>query len=232
MALDTYTNLKTAIATLLNRTDLTSDIPDFITLAEAQMHRRFIGRARQGLPYPRRVVQRSDASIADGDEFIAVPDDFAGPIDFTLEGTPEIVLDYLDPTNFQQWKAANGLSGKPPAYYTVVGGEFQFYPVADQAYTAELTYLLRFPALSSTNATNWILDDYPDAYLYGAALASAPYLKADDRATMWGTLFTSAIDDICNADPMPTDRSVLRTEFPVLQWRGRVGRYDINTDNF
>src|SRR5690242_6138617 len=105
MALDgTYTGLKASIADFLNRSDLTAAIPDFITLAEAQMTRRFVGRARQGLTYPRRIVQRSDASIAQGDEFVAVPTDFHGPIDFTLNSDPETVLDYLDPTNFQQWK--------------------------------------------------------------------------------------------------------------------------------
>ena len=37
MALTTYTELKAAIADWLNRSDLTSQIPDFITLAEAEM---------------------------------------------------------------------------------------------------------------------------------------------------------------------------------------------------
>jgi hypothetical protein len=40
MALTTYAELKTSIADFLNRDDLTSAIPDFITLAEADMQRR------------------------------------------------------------------------------------------------------------------------------------------------------------------------------------------------
>ena len=227
MALDgSYDGLKASIADFLNRSDLTATIPDFIVLAEAQMMRRFVARQRQGFPIPRRLVLRSDASIAGGDEFIAVPTDFFGPIDFVLKGTPEIVLDYLDPTNFKQWKAANSLMGQAPLYYTVVGGEFQLYPVADQAYTAETTYIKRLAAASS--ATNWILQDYPDAYLYGALVQSAPYLKDDSRATTWGVLFTAALDDICNADPMPSDKSALRTEFPRMQWSS--ASYDIVRD--
>lgn len=229
MSLDgTYTGVLATIADFLNRTDLTASIPDFVVLAEAQMARRFVGRQRQGLPIPRRLILRSDASIADGDEFIAVPTDFMGPIEFVLKGTPEVVLDYLDPTNFQQWKTADSLNGRTPAYYTVVGGEFQFYPSAAQAYTAELTYIKRLAAAST--ATNFILADYPDAYLYGALVQSAPYLKDDSRISVWGALFTAALDDICNADPMPSDKSTLRTEFPVIQRRGVHGRYDINTD--
>ena len=36
MALTTYTELKTSVGDWLNRTDLTTVIPDFIALAEAQ----------------------------------------------------------------------------------------------------------------------------------------------------------------------------------------------------
>lgn len=229
MALDgTYAGLKASIADWLNRSDLTAQIPDFITLAEGQMTRRFVGRMRQGLPYPRRIMQRTDAAIASGDEYVPVPADFHGPIELVLQGTPEIVVDYLDPTNFQQWKEANPYPGMAPVYYTVISCQLQLYPVADKAYTAELTYLKRFEAANA--AGNWILTDYPDAYLYGALLQSAPYLKDDERATTWAALFTAAVDDICNADPLPSDKSTLRTEFPLIQRQGVRGRYDINTD--
>lgn len=231
MALDTYANLQTAIGTFLNRTDLSTVAADFITLAEAQMHRRFVGKVRSGEPIPRRLIGRSDASIADGDEYLAVPSDFAGPIDFTIDSDPITALDYLDSTNLQQWKQSDALNGKPPAYYTIVGGQLQLYPEADQAYTGELTYIARVPALSSTNTTNWVLTSYPDAYLYGALVQSAPYLRDDPRIEVWGTLFTAAIDDICHADPVPSDMSTLRTEFPLITRRARYG-YNVNRDSF
>ncbi len=39
MALTNYTELQASIADFLNRSDLTSVIPDFITMAEADMNR-------------------------------------------------------------------------------------------------------------------------------------------------------------------------------------------------
>ena len=39
MALTNYTGLKASIADFLNRDDLTSVIPDFVALAEAQINR-------------------------------------------------------------------------------------------------------------------------------------------------------------------------------------------------
>ena len=239
MSLDgTYTGLKASIADFLNRTDLTTTIPDFIVLAEGQMHRRLIGRQRQGLPIPRRLILRSDASFATNDEYVAVPTDIAGPINLQLTASDGTILDldYLEPVNLQALKSAafaNGDTGSIPSpgypvYYTVIGSELQIFPVADQAYTAELTCIKRLAAVSG--ATNWILTDYPDAYLYGALVQSAPYLKDDSRITVWGTLFTAALEDICNADPMPSDKSTLRTEIALIQRFTRSGAYNINSD--
>ena len=45
MALTTYTELKASLADWLNRSDLTTTIPDFISLAEAQIERQL--RTRQ-----------------------------------------------------------------------------------------------------------------------------------------------------------------------------------------
>lgn len=228
MALDgTYTGLKASVADFLNRSDLTASIPDFIVLAEAQMARRFISRIKQGMDFPRRLVAKDTISIASSAEFASVPSDFMGPLELILDGSPIIELAYLENANLQHEKAKNCWSGAPK-WYTVDGSQIQLYPVADQAYTAELTYISRVPALSVT-PTNWILTDHPDAYLYGALTASAPYLKDDGRTEMWGTLFTTAIDDICNSDPMPTEKAILRSGIPrarAYRWSG----WDISTD--
>jgi hypothetical protein len=231
MALDgSYGGLKASIADFLNRGDLTMAIPDFITLAEAQMARRLVARANQGMAVPRRLVQRADTPIAQGAEYVPVPGDLLGPLDFTLQAARPVELDYLDPANLAWQKALARWSGTPK-FYTVVGGALQLYPVADQAYVGELVYLARTPALSDAASANWILEDYPDAYLYGALVQSAPYLRDDARTQVWGTLFTTALDDMCNADPMPTDKSCLRTALPALMRRGQYGAYDITSDS-
>ncbi len=64
MALTTYTELKASVADWLNRTDLTSVVPDFIALAEAQIERTL--RTRQ-------MIVRATASI--DTEYSAVPAD-------------------------------------------------------------------------------------------------------------------------------------------------------------
>jgi hypothetical protein len=65
MALSTYAELKTSIGDWLNRSDLTSVIPDFISLAEAQVERTL--RTRQ-------MIVRANASF--DAQYGAVPADF------------------------------------------------------------------------------------------------------------------------------------------------------------
>ena len=41
-----------------------------------------------------------------------------------------------------------------------------------------------------------MLEYFPDAYLYGSLIHSAPYLKDDARLQVWAALYQSAIDAI------------------------------------
>jgi len=65
MAIATYTDLQTAAGDWLNRADLTSVIPTFISLAEAKFNREL--RTRD-------MLIRSEAITTN--EFVAVPSDF------------------------------------------------------------------------------------------------------------------------------------------------------------
>lgn len=183
MALDTFANLKTAIATLLNRDDLTTAIPDFITMAEADMARK----VRHW-----RMETNNQAFTIDG-RFEDLPDDWLETVRFSLSTDPAQELELLSLPMMQSYRYQDSALGKP-RYYAHVGGQFEFYPVPDDAYTGELVYLAKAPALSDSNTSNWILAAYPDAYLYGAALHSAPFLRDDERIVIWAEFYRNAID--------------------------------------
>jgi hypothetical protein len=227
MALNgTYAGLKASIADFLGRGDLAAAIPDFIILAEAQMARRFAAAAAAGLPVPRRLVVRADTTLAAGAEFVGVPGRFIGPRTFILQTDPVRELSYLSPETFTAAKKKLAFdTGDLPQYYTVIGEELQVMPAPPVAAAAEMTYLAAPMPLSVSNPENWVLSNYPDIYLYGALVQSAPYLDADERLSTWGTIFTQAIADACNADPLPTDKTQLRADVP----RGG-NRYVLRTD--
>jgi hypothetical protein len=218
----TYAGVEESIAGFLNRTDLTARIPDFIVLAEAQMQRRFVSRVKDGLSIPRRLVTTSTPALALAAEFSTLPTDYVGAKSFTITGADASVkeLQYISPDELASEKAINRWRGAPK-YYTILGLQLQIYPVADQAYTSSFVYLARITPIATS--PNWILVDHPDAYLYGALTQSAPYLKNDARLSVWGTLFTAAVDDICEADPMPSDKMTLRTDIPLSDRRLRLG---------
>lgn len=180
----TYTTLQTRILNLVERADTatTTEIPYHIEMAEADMSRRLHGRQRT-------IV--AEASIADARS--AVPDDFAGVISFKLEGGNHLVR--ITPDEMAEKKNDNTLTGEP-THYTVIGGEFEYYPNPDTTYTAELTYRQGIPALSSSVTSNWVLAKHPDAYLYGAAVHTAVYLQDGDRAAAFRALFEQAVDQI------------------------------------
>ena len=74
MALTTYAELKASIADFLNRDDLTSVIPDFITLAEADMNRGLRHWRQEkrllGLTAAHKPAQHLSASLVEPSERI------------------------------------------------------------------------------------------------------------------------------------------------------------------
>ena len=189
MALSTYTELKTSIGDWLNRADLTSVIPDFISLAEAQVERTL--RTRQ-------MIVRANASF--DAEYGAVPSDFLETKSLKLTSTnPQTPLEFLSIDALDNKAAEYTGSGKP-RFFGVVGGQFRIVPTPDATYTTELTYYAKLTKLSSSVATNWLLTSNPDIYLYGALLQAAPYLQDDARIQTWATLYERALNDSQTAD--------------------------------
>ena len=189
MALSTYAELKTSIGDWLNRSDLTSVIPDFISLAEAQVERTL--RTRQ-------MIVRANASF--DAQYGAVPSDFLETKSLKLTSTnPQTPLEFLSIDALDSKAAEYTASGKP-RFFGVVGGQFRIVPTPDSNYTTELTYYAKLSKLSSSNTSNWLLASSPDIYLYGSLLQAAPYLQDDARIQTWATLYERALNDLQTAD--------------------------------
>jgi hypothetical protein len=185
MTITTYATLKTAVADFLNRDDLTSVVPTFIALAEADMQRK----VRHW-----RMETRSAAQL--DTQFSAIPSDWAETIRFYLTSGETARLELLSHAELLDRKQRAGAVNGQPYYYAMTGSQFELYPVPDGVYTGELLYFAKIPALSDAATTNWLLTDSPDAYLYGALVHAAPYLKDDARIQVWAALYQSAIDNL------------------------------------
>ncbi|WP_340672562.1 phage adaptor protein [Bradyrhizobium ottawaense] len=188
-----YTTLQAAVVEYLAReqdTTLVARVPGFIQLAEAKFNR---------LLFCRQMENRATALIDTGSsepEFISLPSDFQTMRRIRLssvEGKP--CLEYRSGTQMDEYRASIANASSQPAYFTILGDEIELVPTPDAAYTVEMVYRKTVPDLA-TNSTNWLLTMAPDAYLYGALLEAAPYIKADDRIQVWGAGFSSAIDGL------------------------------------
>ena len=189
MALTTYTELKASIADWLNRTDLTAEIPDFISLAEAQIERQL--RTRQML---------SRTTLTIDSEFESTPADLLEVRALKLTGTNPITpLTFMTMDSLDEQSTIDLGSGKPK-FFTVVGSEFRFVPTPDASYAAEIVYFARLNKLSVSVATNFLLTSSPDIYLYGSLLQAAPYLQDDARIQVWAALYERALSDLQVAD--------------------------------
>lgn len=185
MPITTYAELKSSITDFLNRDDLDTVAADFIALAEADMQR--------GLRHW-RMEKRSTAEI--DTQYSAIPADFLEVIRFYITSNDTRPLELISQAELLDRKYRNLNTSGKPAYYAITAGEIEVYPVPDGTYTAELYYYSTIPALSDSNASNWLLENYADCYLYGSLVHSAPYLREDARIQTWVALYKNAIDSI------------------------------------
>lgn len=184
MALANYNDLKSSIADFLNRDDLTSVIPDFITMAEARLNREV------------RHWRQEDRAIATLDaQYTALPANFLEPIRMSILTADTSTMEIVGVQEMSDLRAnALNTSGKP-RYFTILDQSIEVFPSPDGTYSLEMVYYETLPDLA-TNSTNWLLTNYPDAYLYGSLLHSAPYLQEDVRIQTWTALYQSAVSAI------------------------------------
>lgn len=189
MSITNYSDLKTQVANYLGRTDLTSQIPTFISFAEIRLSREL--RIRQ-------MLKTSTATMTGGDSTVGLPSDFLEMRDLFVDGNPRIAVSYVTPSNFTRDTRATE-SGKP-VFYTMRGQEFEFAPVPDTNYTLQMLYYAKPTALSDSNTSNVFLANCPDALLYASLLEAEPYLMNDARTEVWTNLYRAATNNLNNSD--------------------------------
>jgi hypothetical protein len=189
MSYTNYSDLQASVASYLGRSDLTTEIPDFIRFAELRLGREL--RTRQ-------MLNSATAPMIANDAKVALPTDFLEIRDLFIQGNPRRPLTYMSPSAFSREARADivGL----PVFYTILASEFQYAPIPDAIYTLEILYYAKPTFLSSSNASNVFLANYPDALLYASLIEAEPYLINDARSQLWATLYDRAIKNISDSD--------------------------------
>lgn len=177
--IDTYDKLLAAVSRTANRKDaeFVASIPDFVSLAEAEMRREINARGE---------VVTTDLDLED--DYWPLPCGFDGVVSINGTGDGYRKIDYVSSDVLDQRTWANYDNS-----YTISGGRMYFGRAPGGV---KLRYRTLFNPLSTRNRCNWLLQHHPDVYLYGALKHTAPYLEDDQRLNTWQGLFGTAIDRV------------------------------------
>lgn len=175
MALTTYTELKAAVADLANRTDLTTQIVDAIALAEAEMQADC-----------KLLEFETVATVTITSGTGALPTGYVGMRSVYWDGDPDRPIDYITPDRYDAMRASDSGDGY---YYTITGSSIKTTPMGSGSIVC--TYSARFTALSGSVASNAILTNFPNAYLYGALKHVAIVTDDDAKLQKFGLLFNA-----------------------------------------
>lgn len=189
MAITTYSELQSEIASYLARSDLTAQIPNFIQKAELRLRREL--RIRQ-------MLKVATTTTVTGDSTVELPSDYLQMRDLHINTNPIQTIEYISPSNFYRntWSTTKGL----PRQYTVLSQEFQFAPIPDSNYTLQMMYYATPPFLSSTVASNTFMTVCPDLLLYASLGEAEPYLMNDARLATWAQLYDRGVAALTVSD--------------------------------
>lgn len=177
MSLASYSDLKTAVASWANRSDLTAVIPDFITLAESDMQVRC-----------KLVEFEATGSISVTAGVGTLPADWVGARSLYWDGDLARELKYITPDRFD---IARRLGSGDALWYTISGTTIRTSLEGDGTVIA--TYNARFTPLSDSATSNALLANFPDVYLYGALKQVAIFLNDQIKQDKYSALMEGAV---------------------------------------
>lgn len=165
----------------MNRTDLTSRIPEFITNAEAHFNRRFI-------QFKHPAMLSRDTAFAVSSRYTALPTGFVrferAPI--WLGNNLREKLQFITGEAALKYDDGSSTSSRP-LYYSIRGTDLELLPAPGSSATLEVSYWKRLTALSG--AANWLLTAHPDAYLYRSLFEAAMYMRDTARMAQYAQLY-------------------------------------------
>ena len=185
MGLDTYDNLKSEIASFLNRDDLTANIDTFIDLAESRISRELETRSQES---------RTTLSTTADNAYVSLPTDMRTIRNVKIMNNPRVTLRYLTPLQIKVEYSTTGTG--LPRVYSVIGDNLFLAPIPDSTYNIELTFKSGITSLSDSNTSNTILTRYPDLYLYGSLFHAYTYLLDEQRAAQYEQLIQLTLQQI------------------------------------
>lgn len=169
-----YSELRREVVLLLNRSDLTANIPAYVERAESMLFREINARE----------VETSVTGPAT--HTIVLPANFhqISRLTITQYGYTETLVYSVD-------NDSSTTSGSAKSF-TLESNQIKIFPPPSGG-TYTLYYLPDLSPLSDVVSTNWILANAPDAYLYTAALEGARSIADQEKIAVFSSASQLAI---------------------------------------
>jgi hypothetical protein len=182
MAISTYAELQTAVASWAHRSDLTSIIPDLILVAEKRIYRTL---------RIRKMETALSSTISSG--VISVPSDYLALKSAYVDGSPTSPLSRSSVQKIYEDYPTRSADGKP-VLIAREGTSFIFGPYPDSGYTIKGIYYA-LPTSIQTSA-NAVFTANPDLYLFASMCEAARYVKDKEMLAYWETQLTQVMADL------------------------------------
>lgn len=192
----TYDSLTNLVLQYLERSDpaVAAFIPTAITMAEFEI-------AQNIKTLGQMLV--ADSNMNTGNPVIAKPARWRKTVSMTITtptGKQPVFLRKLEYLN-NYWPVVTA-TGTPLFYADYDADHWFIAPTPDSAYAFEALCYTRLQPLDSTNQTNWLTQNAPNAMLFGTLKQTAPFLKDDARLAVWSGLFDAALAALKTEDQL------------------------------
>lgn len=184
-----------SVADWLMRQDLTERIPEFMGLCEVDLDRRL---------QVKEMVQRRTSTATD--QYITLPADWRAARNVQrLPSREPMLYSTLDEIDRYRANILRGVASRPlggPDRYSILGTVMELAPAptVDAPAEIEMVYYANVPRMEADTDSSWLLRLYPDVYLYGTLIHSAPFLKDDSRLQVWAGLYEKALSEANASD--------------------------------
>lgn len=189
MALSNYGELKTAIANRLSRSNMTADIPDFITIARAKM---VLGDYGNGIPAVRMDTMLTTETVtlsAGAYALSGLSGTYLERKSLYLSNSDEDTMSFMPIARFN--RLGSKTQSGTPQFYTIENNTLKVAPYSDDSVV--FTYYAEPAAMSGDSDADVFLTKAPHAYLYGALVEAYSHIRQAQYAQNYLAQFRSAV---------------------------------------
>lgn len=198
MAITTYAELRAAVLDHLARDDISSALPDLITLAEGVLN--FGMRSADYEIEPLRVRDMETVStLTPSSSVVTLPSTFLEPRRVVEVASIRRPLEYITPETVEYFypTRSSGLAD----HYTVIGSSLYMFPLSSN--NIDVHHYRTIPPLA-TNDPNWLLTKNPGIYLRATLMQAALFVKDDAEALKHGGVLKALVGGMNASDARAT----------------------------